>query len=119
MGSRLFWPAFTSTSKEMKTPKDFCCGGGVIFLITVGENSPYTNIELPSDWTYFSNQKEVILLPNFHFRVTKVEEEKDEDYVFVHIEEISRANLLNFKKFQQKKLIWVDRNIFNEENTHY
>ena len=77
VGSRLFWPAFTSTSKDIKVSKSFIGETGVLFVITVGENQPYTNIELPSDWSYFPVQNEVVLLPNFNFRVTKVEEEKD------------------------------------------
>ena len=76
MGSRLFWPAFTSSSKNVNVAEAFG-GGGVIFVITVGENSPYTNIDLPSDWSYFPVEDEVLLLPNFHFRVTKVEEGED------------------------------------------
>ena len=72
IGSRLFWPAFTSTSMNSKIAKEFSGKDGVIFVITVAENKPYHNLTIPCDWSYFPREKEVLLMPNFHFRVVKI-----------------------------------------------
>ena len=52
-------------------------------MITIGENTPYTNIELPRDWSYHPIENEVLLLPNFHFTVKKIEEDENFSYVYI------------------------------------
>ena len=98
VGQRLFWPAFTSSSQNPTIAKEFSGKDGVIFVITVNENKPYHNITIPFDWSYFPREQEVLLMPNFHFRVTKITQEAGEKYDYVHIEEIPRTNLLNFQR---------------------
>lgn len=43
---------------------------GVIFIISISENTPFHNLEIPNDWTCYGTEMEVLLLPNFHFIVT-------------------------------------------------
>ncbi len=58
-------------------------------------------------------------MPNFHFKVVKREQRQGDSHEYIYIEEIPRTNLLNFKRFEQIKLIWVDLSIFSNENVEY
>jgi hypothetical protein len=58
-------------------------------------------------------ENEVTLLPNFHFEVKEIKKDKGTGHTYVHINEVPRTNLLNFKKFGKMKIIWLDGNIDN------
>ena len=57
-------------------------------------------------------------MPNFHFKITN-KELKEDGFTYIYVEEIPFTNLLNFKKFEQQRLIWLDQNINNDENMRY
>jgi hypothetical protein len=79
----LYWTAFSSTSKDENIAKRFASNNGIIFIIKISENRPYHNLEIPLDWSYFPSEKEVLLMPNFHFRVTNRELKEGYDYIYI------------------------------------
>jgi len=72
LGGRGFWPSFTSTSVKKKIAKDFCAkDGGVIFIVKLDITSPHPHIKIPSGWSKYNREEEVLLLPYFALKVTK------------------------------------------------
>jgi hypothetical protein len=114
IGHRYYWSAFSSTSKSLDIAKEFGGPTAVIFVMTVAKNAPYHNIEINPGWSYFPREQEVLLFPNFYFEVTKIENKGP--LTMIHVREISHSNILSFKRFNQKKLIWADTNINSDEN---
>ena len=65
-----YWPCFSSTTKNRRVAENWSRkdNKSFIFEIFVSENNyPYTNIDLPRDWSFYPTEEEVLLLPFFCF----------------------------------------------------
>ena len=73
-------------------------------MIRVSRNSPYHNLDLES-CSYFSEEKEVLLFPNFYFEVVRIKRKRR--HTFIELKEIAHQNILSLKKLEFPKIVWV------------
>ena len=64
-GREIFWSAFTSTTTDIATAKNFAQAGGIVFRVRVGDG------RLIKAYSALPNEDEVLLKPNTKFAVTK------------------------------------------------
>ena len=66
-GNEVIWPSFSSTSEDYKVAEQFLSGDhGIIFIITAKSG------KLISKFSFYPNEKEVLLPPNCRFKVKKL-----------------------------------------------
>ena len=134
------WPLFQSCTTDFECAKRFSYQGQIkkgnfsdtllvfkIYLCSSRYNQPSSNlllstqVEHKSDWTFYTSEKEVNLLPFFNFIVTDVTETDIREMVVdgqqikakikeVVLAEIPYQNLLEPREIVQQSLIWFDEN---------
>jgi len=89
---RVHWTGFTSTSRDIERAKKFAKNEGVIFVIKVCNGLSVEN------YSFFRQEKEVILRANSAFVVTKTLHKKDGFYWVKLIQESSDPTQVDFKE---------------------
>jgi hypothetical protein len=95
-GSKGFWPGFSSTSPTLQVAKNFAGPGGIIFEISLAQNSPHPNVILGKGWSNYPGEDEVLLLPYFSALVANVD--KVQGYTFIHVKQNEADSPLSLKK---------------------
>jgi len=101
IGQSGFWSAFISTSTNEAVSRRPPFGGNVQFVIHLSERIPHPHIVLPSDWSMFRRENEVLLLPYFPLIITNIEDLGSYTKITVHQNE-------------QHLSLSLDSNILNE-----
>jgi hypothetical protein len=102
-----YWPSFTSTSTDLQVALGFAQASGIVFEIRLSSVNPHPHLKVPSNWSSYPTEKEVLLLPHFSLKVISCEEKLGRMWVKLEQDECDHAFSIDktrFKEFWEKEV---------------
>jgi hypothetical protein len=101
-GEKAYWNSFSSCTTDLDTAKKFAGEYGVIFIVKLSATNPHPNILLPTKWSKYHREKEVLFLPYFPLIVKNAGVLKDK-YYWIEVEQNEEECLLSLDSSKIKK----------------
>ena len=131
-GQKYFWTAFNSSTLSESIAQNFMLMGNpngipVLFQIQLNPKNTHNKYYL-KDYSVYSNEEEVLLLPYFSFKVREkkifIDPHTHTRKALVHLKEVKTnyyGNGMQTELTTQGKVyfVWTDQNINNPENSQY
>ena len=131
-GQKYFWTAFNSSTLSESIAQNFMLMGNpngipVLFQIQLNPKNTHNKYYL-KDYSVYSNEEEVLLLPYFSFKVREkkifIDPHTHTRKALVHLKEVKTnyyGNGMQTELTTKGKVLfaWTDQNIYNYENSRY
>lgn len=95
IGTKGFWPAFSSTSRDKAEAISFLKGSTTLFEISLDEKDPFPHIDMKREgFTAYPEENEFLLLPFFSYEVTDIVNE--EKYTIIKMKQNLEDSIFSY-----------------------